>query len=113
VLTSFCDRDRQQIFAAAIVQFSQEDLNYYRLEAGQDWATQHRIRAALRNEMRERFGKCAMPCIRDMVDSKADWMLYPVYQVRPGGRWCTNRVILLGDAAHAVRLLYPFPLKIH
>ncbi|KAJ5219448.1 uncharacterized protein N7498_001547 [Penicillium cinerascens] len=102
MLTSFCDSDCKQIFAAAVVQFSQEDLNFYRLEAGQDWATQHQIRAALRNEMRDRFGKCAMPCIREMVNSKADWMLYPVYQVRPGGPWCTDRVILLGDAAHAM-----------
>ncbi|KAJ5121730.1 hypothetical protein N7448_002862 [Penicillium atrosanguineum] len=102
MLTSFCDLDREQIFTAAIVQFSQEDLEYYRLEASQDWATQHQIRAALRNEMQDRFGKCSIPCIREMVNSKADWMLYPVYQVRLGGRWYTNRVILLGDAAHAM-----------
>ncbi|KAJ5678544.1 uncharacterized protein N7477_004177 [Penicillium maclennaniae] len=102
MLTSFCDRDREQIFAAAIVQFSEENLKDYRLEAGQDWATQHRIKVALRNELQDRFRKCSIPCIREMVNSKADWMLYPVYQVRPGGRWCTNRVILLGDAAHAM-----------
>ncbi|KAJ5688529.1 hypothetical protein N7462_002921 [Penicillium macrosclerotiorum] len=102
MLTSFCDRDRDQIFAAATVQFSQADLSFYRLEPGQDWATQNGIRCALRAEMRDRFSKSAIPCIRDMVASKADWMLYPVYQVRPGGKWCMNRVILLGDAAHAV-----------
>ena len=102
MLASYCDRDRGQIFAAAIVQFSQESLSRYRLEPGQDWATQHRIRCALREEIRDRFGKSAIPCIREIIESKADWMLYPVYQVRPGGRWCLNRVILLGDAAHAV-----------
>lgn len=105
MLTSYCDRDHEQIFAAAVVQFSQEDLSYYRLEPGQDWTTQNRIKCALRREMQDRFSKTAIPCIREMVDSKADWMLYPVYQVRPGGRWSTDRVILLGDAAHAVRLL--------
>ncbi|CAG7921079.1 unnamed protein product [Penicillium olsonii] len=102
MLASYCDRDGDQIFAAAIVQFSQEGLSRYRLEPGQDWATQHRIRCALREEIRDRFGKCAIPCIREMINSKADWMLYPVYQVRPGGRWCLNRTILLGDAAHAM-----------
>ncbi|KAJ5086172.1 hypothetical protein N7532_010943 [Penicillium argentinense] len=102
MLTSYCDRDHEQIFAAAIVQFSQEDLCYYRLEPGQDWSTQNRIKCALRREMQDRFSKTAIPCIREMVDSKADWMLYPVYQVQPGGRWCGNRVILLGDAAHAM-----------
>jgi 2-polyprenyl-6-methoxyphenol hydroxylase-like FAD-dependent oxidoreductase len=102
VLTSFCDRDREQIFAAAIVQFDQADLSNHRLEPGQDWATKDRIRRDLRCEMRSRFSKSVLPCIREMVESKADWMLYPVYQVRPGGRWCMNRVILLGDAAHAM-----------
>lgn len=104
MLASYCDRESDQIFAAAIVQFSQEGLSRYRLEPGQDWATQHRIRCALREEVRARFGKTSIPCIREMINSQADWMLYPVYQVRPGGRWCLNRVILLGDAAHAVSL---------
>lgn len=103
ILASYCDRDREQIFAAAIVQFSQEALSQHRLMPGQDWATQQKIRCALRQEIRDRFGKCVIPCIKEMVESKADWMLYPVYQVRPGGRWCMNRIILLGDAAHAVR----------
>ncbi|CAG8300531.1 unnamed protein product [Penicillium salamii] len=102
ILASYCDRDGDQIFAAAIVQFSQDALSRYRLEPGQDWATQHRIRCALREEIRDRFGKTSLPCIREMIHSKADWMLYPVYQVRPGGRWCMNRTILLGDAAHAM-----------
>ncbi|KAJ5156913.1 uncharacterized protein N7482_008013 [Penicillium canariense] len=91
LLTSFCDRDREQIFAAAIVQFDQGELSSYRLEPGQDWATQNRIRRALRSEMRDRFSKSAMPCIREMVNSSADWMLYPVYQVRPGGQWYAPR----------------------
>ncbi|KAJ5115511.1 hypothetical protein NUU61_001270 [Penicillium alfredii] len=102
MLTSYCDRDRQQIFTAAIVQFNQDDFSRYRLEPGQDWSTQHRIKGALRDEIRSRFGKSAIPCVREMVESKADWVLYPVYQVRPGGKWCLNRAILLGDAAHAM-----------
>ncbi|KAJ5143434.1 uncharacterized protein N7515_002221 [Penicillium bovifimosum] len=102
LLASYCDRDREQIFVAAVVPFVQEALTHYRLVPGQDWATKERIRSGLREELKKRFGKCFIPCIKEMMDSKADWMLYPVYQVRPGGRWCMNRVILLGDAAHAM-----------
>lgn len=102
LLTSFCDQNHEEIFAAAVVEFSHEDLDQYRLVPGQDLATQHHIRCALRDEVRKRFEKSAIPCVREMVNGKADWMLYPVYQVPPGGRWCMNRVILLGDAAHAV-----------
>ncbi|KAJ5224178.1 uncharacterized protein N7469_007681 [Penicillium citrinum] len=102
MLTTYCDSNHEQIFAAAIVQVSQEDMAYYRLEPGQDWATQNRIKCALRREVQQRFSKTAIPCIKEIVDSNAEWMLYPVHQVRPGGKWCTNRAILLGDAAHAM-----------
>jgi 2-polyprenyl-6-methoxyphenol hydroxylase-like FAD-dependent oxidoreductase len=105
LLASYCDRDRDQIFVAAVVPFGQEALSHYRLEPGQDWATKERIRCGLREEVRDRFGKCVIPCIKEMLESKAHWMLYPVYQVRPGGRWSMSRVILLGDAAHAVGLI--------
>ncbi|KAJ5542725.1 hypothetical protein N7535_005149 [Penicillium sp. DV-2018c] len=102
LLASYCDRDREQIFVAAVVPIGQEALSHYRLVPGQDWGTKERIRIGLREEARKRFGKCFMPCIKEMMEIKADWMLYPVYQVRPGGRWCMNRTILLGDAAHAM-----------
>lgn len=102
ILTSFCDRDHEQIFAAAIVQFNQDDVSACRLEPDQEWSTQNRIRCTLRDAMRNRFSESSIPCIREMVNSQVDWILYPVYQVSPGGRWSTNRAILIGDAAHAV-----------
>ncbi|GIC84363.1 FAD-dependent oxidoreductase [Aspergillus udagawae] len=102
LLASYCDREQEQIFLAAIVQFAEELLPRYRIEAGQDWRKQHAIRKALQEEMQDRFGKSGIPCIREMIHTPADWMLYPVYQVRPGGRWHTQRAILLGDAAHAM-----------
>ncbi|KAJ5601217.1 hypothetical protein N7510_010751 [Penicillium lagena] len=108
ILTSYCDRDQEQVFASAIVQFSEEALHSYRLEPGQDWMTQNRIRRALRGELNHRFGKCAIPYVREVIDNdEAEWMLYPVYQVRPDGRWCINSVVLLGDAAHALSQMPP------
>lgn len=105
LLTSYCDRDRDQLFLAAIVEFDEDLLASYRTEKGQDWRKRHAVRQTLAEEMQYRFGRSGLPCIRDMVSQPADWMLYPVYQVRPGGRWFADRVLLLGDAAHAVRSL--------
>lgn len=105
-LTTFVDQEHEQIFAAAIVEFSQEDLESHHLVVGQDWATQNGIRSNLRKKMRGRFGDSKIPCIREMVENNTDWMLYPVYQVPTGGKWFTDRVILLGDAAHAVCILH-------
>ncbi|BDD57687.1 hypothetical protein MAP00_003033 [Monascus purpureus] len=102
LLTSYCDRECEQIFVAAIVQFDEPAVLQHRIEPGQDWKTQYRIKTALQQEARRRFGRAGIPCIRELMTKGEDWMLYPVYQVRPGGRWSTNRIILLGDAAHAM-----------
>lgn len=107
LLTSFCDRDCEQLFLAAIVEFDKGLLDYYRPENGQDLVTRIAVRQKLEEEMRQRFGQSGIPCIREMVFQSADWMLYPVYQVRLGGRWFRDRVLLLGDAAHAVCILSP------
>ncbi|KAE8153559.1 hypothetical protein BDV25DRAFT_149387 [Aspergillus avenaceus] len=102
LLASFCDREHEQIFLAAIVQFNEAHLPYCRIENGQDFVTQHRIKNLLHDQMQSRFGRSGIPCIREMATKSGDWMLYPVYQVRPGARWHTDRALLLGDAAHAM-----------
>lgn len=117
LITSYVDREHEQIFLAAIVQVNEDLLSHYRMEAGQDPRKQAAIKRALRDEMKHRFGKSSVPCIREMTSKSADWMLYPVYQVKPGSRWHTNRAILLGDAAHAVSLPLPVnflpPKRVH
>ncbi|KAJ5299614.1 Salicylate hydroxylase [Penicillium atrosanguineum] len=106
LITTYCDRDRERIFAAAIVQFTEEEIDCYRLKPGQDWDTRNRIKSSLRNQLQCRFRKSAEPCVKEIVHSDQEWMLYPVYLIRPGGRWCMNRVALLGDAAHAMPPIY-------
>lgn len=102
LLTTYCDRNRERIFAAAIVQLTEEEVALYRLKPGQDWATRNRIKSSLRQQLQSRLRKSAELCVKEIVHSDQEWILYPVHQIRPGGRWCMNRVILLGDAAHAV-----------
>ncbi|PWY75040.1 salicylate hydroxylase [Aspergillus heteromorphus CBS 117.55] len=102
LLASYCDRDHSQIFLAAIVQFREDMLGHYKIEPGQDWRRTAAIKDALCREMGDRFGRSGLASIRDMISAADDWMLYPVWQVRPGGRWFRNRVLLLGDAAHAM-----------
>lgn len=106
LLTSYCDRDRQQIFIAAIVQFDEKRIRDHHRDKHQDWRVQDAIRESLGNEVRDRFGRSGLPCVREMVNKRnTDWMLYPVYQVRPGGKWHAGRALLLGDAAHGVCFL--------
>ncbi|KAJ5265615.1 hypothetical protein N7524_006633 [Penicillium chrysogenum] len=106
LLTTHCDRDREHIFAAATVQFEEEEIEYCRLKQGVDLSTRNRIQSNLRRCLETRFRKCVAPCVNEIVHGDHDWILYPVHQVRPGGRWCLNRVALLGDAAHAMPPMY-------
>ena len=108
LLTSYCDRECEHIFLAAICQFDEQAMVRHRIEHGQDWKVQQQIRTDLQREARHRFGHSGIPCIREMLYKGSDWMLYPVYQVRPGGRWSTKRIVLLGDAAHAVSVFFFF-----
>ncbi|KAL6230107.1 hypothetical protein BDW75DRAFT_79159 [Aspergillus navahoensis] len=104
LLGSYCDRNHATLFLSAIVQIKETLLPGYRLDGCQVRDPRHRvaIHAALQNEIYSRFANSGVPWIRDVANLKTNWMLYPVYQVRPGGRWWKGRVILLGDAAHAM-----------
>ncbi|KAL4946040.1 hypothetical protein BDV06DRAFT_209022 [Aspergillus oleicola] len=113
LLGSFCDRNHANLFLAAIVQINEAVLPRYRLDAPNsatsashsefiDNRARLAIHSALQSEIHFRFAGSADPWVRDVARLKANWMLYPVYQVRPGGRWWKGQVILLGDAAHAM-----------
>jgi salicylate hydroxylase len=57
---------------------------------------------ALKADMMERFGDSTHPCIQSFIQNGEGWFLWPVYMLSHGGRWATNRTMLLGDAAHAM-----------
>ncbi|KAL2843880.1 hypothetical protein BJY01DRAFT_191515 [Aspergillus pseudoustus] len=121
LLGSYCDRSHSTLFLAAIVQINESLLSRYRIDTSPSASsassspsqyltpshvdeTRRRlaIQAALQGEIHSRFSHAGHPWIRDVANLKTNWMLYPVYQVRPGGRWSRGKVILLGDAAHAM-----------
>ncbi|KAL5336541.1 hypothetical protein BJX70DRAFT_400488 [Aspergillus crustosus] len=115
LLASYCDRNHNTLFLAAILQINESLLPRYRLDASPSHSStctsrtstpdpRHRtaIHAALQAEIHSRFHTSGHPWIRDIANLKTNWFLYPVYQIQPGGRWSKGRVILLGDAAHAM-----------
>lgn len=113
MMLSYFDQEREELFAAAIIEYDEALVRQNRLLYGQEWRAQHAIKMAFREEVHDRFSKSAFACIREIVNLPADWFLYPVYQVPPGGKWYSERVLLLGDAAHAVRTTCLYLLLIH
>jgi 2-polyprenyl-6-methoxyphenol hydroxylase-like FAD-dependent oxidoreductase len=95
LLTSFCDADRQTIYFAAVMEVKSE-LDH------EGWKAQGSDRETTRKEVLSRFGGLKKPCLTEMVEGVEDLFFYPVYVLPPRGKWSSKRVMLLGDAAHAV-----------
>jgi len=57
----------------------------------------------VRKDIKAQLGG-AMPIIDKLIEDAGDWFLYPVYRIPPKGSWATEKVMLLGDTAHAVRI---------
>ncbi|KAE8361655.1 hypothetical protein BDV27DRAFT_26622 [Aspergillus caelatus] len=102
LLTSYCDPKHEKLFVAAIVRVSEHLIEKYQAMSGTDLAAQKNMRMSMRYLVRAQFGMSSLPYIREIIDRTEDWILYPVYQVRQRGKWYTDRILLLGDAAHAM-----------
>jgi 2-polyprenyl-6-methoxyphenol hydroxylase-like FAD-dependent oxidoreductase len=95
LLTTFADDSRHCIYLAALMETKEQD-------SLEGWRAAGRDQEAVRNEVTRRTRDAELPHIKEMVQSVREWTLYPVYLLPPPGKWHTGRVILLGDAAHAV-----------
>ncbi|KAB8235824.1 FAD-dependent oxidoreductase [Aspergillus alliaceus] len=102
LLTSYCDPKHEKLFVAAIVRVSELLIEKYQTMPGTDVSVQNNMRMSMRYLVRAQFGMSSLPYIREIIDRTENWMLYPVYQVRQRGKWHTDKILLLGDAAHAM-----------
>ncbi|OJD17373.1 hypothetical protein ACJ73_08805 [Blastomyces percursus] len=104
LMTTYCDNEKEDMFVAALAEVDEDRLNYEicKYQAADSWKTKNTAIMILRDDIQNRFGKSALPCVREIAEKCWDWFLYPVYQIRPGGKWYTERIMLLGDAAHAM-----------
>jgi 2-polyprenyl-6-methoxyphenol hydroxylase-like FAD-dependent oxidoreductase len=57
---------------------------------------------AVRTEVIETYSQSRINGLQDVIAKCDRWQIYPIYQLPPQGRWHKGRVLLLGDAAHAV-----------
>ncbi|KAE8354406.1 hypothetical protein BDV28DRAFT_131066 [Aspergillus coremiiformis] len=102
LLTSYCDPKQEKLFVAAVVRVSEHLIERYQAISETDLSAQKNMKMSMRYLVRAQFGMSSLPYIREIIDRTEDWMLYPVYQVRQRGKWHADRILLLGDAAHAM-----------
>ncbi|KAL2848417.1 hypothetical protein BJY01DRAFT_262710 [Aspergillus pseudoustus] len=94
-LTTFCDYDRSLIYVVLLIQMAEA-------RSREGWKSAGEDQEAIRSEGIRRTKQSAIPGLEKMVTRVEDWTLYPVYILPPKGKWHTKRVLLLGDAAHAM-----------
>jgi len=58
--------------------------------------------AYISNKFIERYAGAANPLINHVIEDAQDLYLWPVFTLSKGGKWATDRVMLIGDSAHAM-----------
>ncbi len=99
LLTSYIDFERTKIYLAAVMETPKQ-------ESKEGWKTRGKDREKTLSEINRRYKDSDLPCLAEFIERADDFILFPVYNLGPGGEWMKGRVLLLGDAAHGV--CWPF-----
>jgi 2-polyprenyl-6-methoxyphenol hydroxylase-like FAD-dependent oxidoreductase len=99
LLTTYCDYTKETVYLAALMETKQQ-------VSKDGWRALGSDQEAVKANIMERFGESKIDYITSLISATDDWFLYPVYILPPNGKWHTDRVMLLGDAAHAVSISY-------
>lgn len=97
LLMAYANAEKTDVFLAAVMETKE-------VSSREGWKAKGADKDAVRKEIFGRFcvnGPLAAKFSK-VVDKLDDWFLYPVYKLPPKGAWTKERVMLLGDAAHAV-----------
>lgn len=96
-LTTFCDKEHKMLYVVILMPMKEQG-------SKEGWKTIGKNQEMVQTEAKRRARHSVIPGFQGMVGGVQDWTLYPVYILPPNGHWFTERVLLLGDAAHAVCL---------
>jgi salicylate hydroxylase len=95
LLTSFHDEAKDSIYVGALMQVPE-------IASRDGWKAAGVDAEKTRREMLERYSGAANPLIEHVIADAQDLYLWPVFTLSKGGKWATERVMLIGDSAHAM-----------
>ncbi|GAB7326350.1 hypothetical protein MBLNU13_g10387t3 [Cladosporium sp. NU13] len=97
LITSYFEPTRQDIFFAHVRKMAENDA------VNRDgWHLVGEEQEAVKTEVIEAYTRGRVKGIDEIFEKCDKWQIYPIYKLPPQGRWHKSRVLLLGDAAHAV-----------
>jgi len=95
LLTSFHDEKKDSIYVGALMQVPE-------IASRDGWQAAGADAEKTRQDMLERYSGAANPLIKHIIEDAQDLFLWPVFTLSKGGKWSTDRVMLIGDSAHAM-----------
>ncbi|KAF5582546.1 salicylate hydroxylase [Fusarium pseudoanthophilum] len=94
LMTHF-ESSKEKVYALAIMPMAENQ------DAREGWKALGDDKVTLKRDIIGRFNDGGIKGLETLIN-ESDWYFYPVYMLPPGGKWSKGRVLLLGDAAHAM-----------
>ncbi|KAF2469980.1 FAD/NAD(P)-binding domain-containing protein [Lindgomyces ingoldianus] len=94
-ILSYTNLEKSRLFFAAAM--AAEDLG-----SKEGWVLRGHDQEVLKEDLLRRFSSPAVPFLAEIIGITEHLTLYPVHRLSPNGVWSSGRVLLLGDAAHAM-----------
>lgn len=98
LLFTYTEPTKSHVYFAAVMRA--EDVG-----SREGWSVKGQDQKALKDDLLRRFSTPTLPFMEAVLQRAEDFTLYPVYKLPPNGDWTFGRILLLGDAAHAVSAL--------
>lgn len=95
MLLSHIDTAKSRLYVSAVL--GVDDVG-----SRQGWTAKGSDQDALQKDLMKRFSNESLPLLGDILRKIESIVLYPVYRLSDNGNWTSGRMLLLGDAAHAV-----------
>lgn len=95
LLMSYYEPSQKMIYLAAVMEVEGQT-------SCESWKVRGADQQKIKEEIRERFRDARIPCLGQTIQEVGDLCFYPIHKLGPSGKWSRGKVMLLGDAAHAV-----------
>ena len=95
LLTSFHESSKSSVYVGALMQVPE-------IESRDGWKAVGADVEKISADIKDRFKDSAIPVIPELIETAQDFYLWPVFTLSKGGKWATERTMLMGDAAHAM-----------
>lgn len=105
LLTTFYEPSRKSLYLAAVLNDPDEKWrDHQAAAAAKDGrrVTSAAEKESLQRDLLDRFSGSGVMGLDALVARCDEWYFFPVFMLPPGGAWSRGRVLLLGDAAHAM-----------